>query len=211
MTNGFKKTRIAVLLFAAVMTFSFALASCRGGNKNNSNDFLDEISNFPEVKAMTNVVFLTDEPTDDQPYYTVRVSQNMETHIVTIYWFYVYTNPYRIMYYDVISDSEMTLEQWRKSKNSSLAGTKWVCKEGNFTQTITFPNDRDYEVDGEWAGTYSVDGNMVLMQRDEAHIDAFELMGDELIFTAPSGDTMVYKQQNIPDGAIVGMMEHNYS
>jgi len=82
-----------------------------------------------------------------------------------------------------------------KSQPASLAGTKWVCKDSDFTQIIIFLNETDYEVDGELSGTYSVDSNRVLMQRDEMHIDAFELKGDELIFTAPSGDSMVYKKQ----------------
>ncbi|MDR3048104.1 MAG: hypothetical protein LBU51_10960 [Bacteroidales bacterium] len=75
---------------------------------------VDEILNFPEVKAIKNVVIDTFEPTDGELYYTVRVGADMETHVTACYWFRVYENTYQIMYYDVATDSEMTLEQWRK-------------------------------------------------------------------------------------------------
>jgi hypothetical protein len=72
---------------------------------------VNEIRNFPEVKRIRNLVI--HEFNDDEAYYTVRVSKDMETHLRTIYWFHIYKNPYRIMYYDVESNSEMTIKQWR--------------------------------------------------------------------------------------------------
>ena len=40
----------------------------------------------------------------------------MDTHFATSFWFHVYTAPeYEIRIYDVVSDSEMTLAEWRDS------------------------------------------------------------------------------------------------
>jgi len=75
----------------------------------------NEICNFPKVKSIENLVCLTDEePTNETPYYTIRIGQDMETHLETYYWFHIYKNPWLIMYYDVSTDSEMTIKQWQK-------------------------------------------------------------------------------------------------
>jgi hypothetical protein len=79
---------------------------------------IDEILNFPEVKAIKNVVTSSFEPTDG--HYAVMIGQDMETHVATCYWFYIYENSYKIIYYDVVTDSEMTLEDWRKSQSNDM-------------------------------------------------------------------------------------------
>jgi hypothetical protein len=70
-----------------------------------------EIRNFPEVKRIRN--FVIHEFNDNEAYYAVRVGKDMETNLRTIYWFHIYKNPSKIMYYDAASDSEITIEQWR--------------------------------------------------------------------------------------------------
>ncbi|MDR1120444.1 MAG: hypothetical protein LBM08_05960 [Dysgonamonadaceae bacterium] len=70
-----------------------------------------EIRNFPEVKRIRNLVI--HEFNDNEAYYAVRVGEDMGTYLRTIYWFHIYKNPYKIMYYDAASNSEMTIKQWR--------------------------------------------------------------------------------------------------
>jgi hypothetical protein len=70
---------------------------------------VNEIRNFPEVRGIENRVV---HEFDEDPY-VVRV-EDMESYHNTIYWFYIYKNPYRIMYYDVAGDVEMTIGEWRR-------------------------------------------------------------------------------------------------
>jgi hypothetical protein len=72
---------------------------------------INEIRNFPEVKAIGNAVIDVD---DGEVYYTARIGKASQDIVHAIYRFHIYRN-YRVMYYDAASDSEMTIEEWRKS------------------------------------------------------------------------------------------------
>ena len=75
--------------------------------------------------VLDNFMIYVYKPTNDEPYYTATAtyhipdpdedkSQYGDGCRYFNYDFHVYINPYRIMYYDSGSKSEMTLEQWRK-------------------------------------------------------------------------------------------------
>jgi len=95
------------------------------------NIITSKIEEIPEVEAMRskdvldNFMIYVYKPTNDEPYYTATAtyhipdpdedkSQYGDGCRYFNYDFHVYINPYRIMYYDSGSKSEMTLEQWRK-------------------------------------------------------------------------------------------------
>ena len=76
-----------------------------------------DILSLPEMQFPNAAVMIVDEPTDDEPWFTVRAGSNMDDHFATSFWFRVYTAPeYEIKIYDVALDSEMTLAEWRSSK-----------------------------------------------------------------------------------------------
>ena len=73
-----------------------------------------DILSLPEMKFEKAAMMIAGDPSDKAPYYTVKAGSNMETHFATCHWFHVYPPPqYAIMYYDVASDTEMTLDAWR--------------------------------------------------------------------------------------------------
>jgi hypothetical protein len=77
------------------------------------------IVKLPEVKAIKNaVVSVEGLPSPAEAYCTVRVGEEVvypdESHFVTIYWFRVYPND-EIRIYDVVTDSEMALDEWQKN------------------------------------------------------------------------------------------------
>jgi len=85
-----------------------------------------DILSLPEMQFPHAAVMIVEEPTADQPYFTVKGGSNMDDHFATSFWFHVYTEPeYEIRIYDIVSDSEMTLAEWRKSnpKTETLAET----------------------------------------------------------------------------------------
>jgi hypothetical protein len=69
---------------------------------------------FPRAATM-----IASAPSDDEPYYSVRGGSNMEERFVTSYWFHVYVHQtgYEIKFWDVATDREMSLDEWRKEKN----------------------------------------------------------------------------------------------
>ena len=73
-----------------------------------------DILSLPEMKFEKAAIMIVSEPSDEEPYYTVKGGSNMDTHFATSYWFHVYTKPkYEIKVYDVAMDEEMSLEEWR--------------------------------------------------------------------------------------------------
>ena len=82
------------------------------------NDVISKkILALPEMQFPNAAVMIVDEPTADQPWYTVKAGSNMDDHFTTSFWFRVYSAPeYKIRIYDIVSDSEMTLAAWRGSK-----------------------------------------------------------------------------------------------
>lgn len=73
-----------------------------------SNDILS----LPMVKALTGKYFVTNEgvPSDAENYYTFKVGYDEGDHVTTVYWFHVYTNPYKIMQYNVAEDAEKAVD-----------------------------------------------------------------------------------------------------
>jgi hypothetical protein len=60
-------------------------------------------------------VWVEDTPNlRDHKYYWIKVGEDNGTNLVTHFNFYVYPDSMRIMYYDITSDSVLTLNKWRK-------------------------------------------------------------------------------------------------
>ena len=60
-------------------------------------------------------IWVADTPNlPDQKYYWIQAGEDNGTNLVTHFNFYVYPDSMRIMYYDTQSDSELTLNKWRK-------------------------------------------------------------------------------------------------
>ena len=56
-------------------------------------------------------IFIADTPTTSNSYYSVKVAENNGSNLVTHFIFFVYPSPIKIMYFDVVTDKEMTLEE----------------------------------------------------------------------------------------------------
>jgi hypothetical protein len=119
-----------VILTTAIAAMMIFAASCgqnaqkvnNEGVSENTNPSENELSErithdilaLPEMQFANAAVEFVGVPSDEEPYFTVRGGSNMETHFATSFWFHVYVEPeYEIKIYDVIYDSEMTLEEWR--------------------------------------------------------------------------------------------------
>ncbi len=80
------------------------------------NKIKTDILSMPEMAFEHAAVLIVDVPSEKEPYYTVKAGSNMDSHFATSYWFHVYAPPeYEIRVYDVISDSEISLQEWRGS------------------------------------------------------------------------------------------------
>lgn len=91
------------------------------------NRIVDTIFKLPEVQEMQKSIdkqtagkrslkiFITDTPTTANNYHWVKVAEDNGSNLVTHFNFFVYPNIERIMYFDVVADKEMTLEEWRKT------------------------------------------------------------------------------------------------
>ncbi len=88
---------------------------------------LDTIFNLPEIKQSAGEieratggkrrlqVWVNDTPhLPDQPYYIVSTGEDNGSSLVTENTFYVYTHPARVLYYDVVNDTAISLADWRK-------------------------------------------------------------------------------------------------
>ena len=79
--------------------------------------YTNDILAFPEMQFSRAAIMTIGVPSDTEPYYTIKAGSNMEDRFVTNYWFHVYVDPvYAIKVYDVVSDRELSLEEWRKEK-----------------------------------------------------------------------------------------------
>lgn len=61
-------------------------------------------------------VWVAEPPADQNGYYWIKAGEDNGTELVTHFNFKVYTQPLRILYYDVISDEDWTLDEWRKQQ-----------------------------------------------------------------------------------------------
>ncbi|MES2555527.1 MAG: hypothetical protein V4604_05210 [Bacteroidota bacterium] len=95
--------------------------------KESSEDkIIDKVWALPEVVDLNNTIRkktknkrglntrISSEPSDDQEYYGVTVSEDNGESYATYYEFHIYPD-YSIRYYDIVEDRELTLEEWRKS------------------------------------------------------------------------------------------------
>jgi hypothetical protein len=96
-------------------------------NDDVENKIIDTIFKLTEVKERAKYIeeqtkgkrhlkiWVADSPhLPDQKYYWIKVGEDNGTNLVAHFNFYVYPDSMRIMYYDAQSDSELTLNQWRK-------------------------------------------------------------------------------------------------
>jgi len=97
-----------------------------------------EILSLPEMQFPNAAVMIVDEPTDAEPYFTIKGGSDMDDHFATSFWFHVYTAPeYEIRLYDIVSDSEMTLEEWRNSNSAYDEVWKETKNLDRTTKTLT--------------------------------------------------------------------------
>jgi hypothetical protein len=97
-------------------------------NKNNIEEkLIDTISKLPEVKERAKyieqqtqgkrhlIVWVEDTlVVPDRNYYWIKAGEDNGAMLVTHFDFYVYPDSMRIMYYDTVADSVLTLDEWRK-------------------------------------------------------------------------------------------------
>lgn len=94
------------------------------------DQIIDSIFKLQEVKEWSKYLedqtkgkrhaklWIADKPNlADQKYYWIKVGEDNGTNLVTQFNFYVYPDSIRIMYLNTLDDSELTLEEWRKTKN----------------------------------------------------------------------------------------------
>ena len=82
--------------------------------KNIPQKILKDILALPEMKFKNAATLIDGEPTDAEPYYTVKGGSNMGDHFATSHWFRVYVAPeIEIRYYDLASDTEISLAELR--------------------------------------------------------------------------------------------------
>jgi hypothetical protein len=121
------KTTTFLITAAAIMTFAVACgqrntggsAQPDGTSKNIEDKIITDVLALPEMQFPYAVAMIVSEPSDGEPYYTVGGGSDIDDNIVTSWWFHVYITPeYEIKIYDVCTDSEMTLGQWRISNIS---------------------------------------------------------------------------------------------
>lgn len=73
-----------------------------------------ELLKLPEMKNLA--LACVSEPSNNEPFYTFHGLEHHDTHTTTVIWFHVYIKPdYQIKVYDIVTDSDLTLEQWRQS------------------------------------------------------------------------------------------------
>ncbi|EHQ24858.1 hypothetical protein [Mucilaginibacter paludis] len=94
---------------------------------NQEDQVVSLITNLDEVKRKTAevkkdskgkrslVTYVDSPPTGKDPYYWVKVAEDNGGSLVAYYTFAVDGKTHRISYYDVITDSVISLEQWRKT------------------------------------------------------------------------------------------------
>jgi len=88
---------------------------------------IDEIWRLPEVKALADKVEreskgkrhlvgrISSEPSDDQEYYGISISEDNGEALATYFDFHIYPDN-SIYYYDVVEDKELSLKEWRAQK-----------------------------------------------------------------------------------------------
>ena len=112
--DDFKLKADGVYPAPMAMNFYVEKKSAEQGAKDIKEKIVKEVLALPEMKFKKAAAIIDSEPTDEQPYYTVKGGTDTDTHFATSHWFRVYTTPaFEIKYYDVVSDTEMTLAEHR--------------------------------------------------------------------------------------------------
>ncbi len=105
-------------------------------NKSFSNNYskiekhiIDIIANLPEVRKRSYYVksqtknkrhiriVIWQKPTIEHKYYWVKVMEDNGMSYYTHFNFFIYPKNFSIKYFDTSNDTELTLENWRKSSN----------------------------------------------------------------------------------------------
>ena len=99
-------------------------------NEEVENKIIDTIFKLTEVKERAKYIeeqtkgrrhlkiWVADTPNlSDQKYYWIKAGEDNGTNLVTHFNFYVYPDSMRIMYLNTLDDKELTLEEWRKTRN----------------------------------------------------------------------------------------------
>lgn len=88
---------------------------------------IGKVWQLPEVKALSEKIDresngkrhlvgrISSEPSDDQEYYGISVSEDNGEALATYFEFRIYPDN-SIYYYDVVEDEELTLKEWRAQK-----------------------------------------------------------------------------------------------
>jgi hypothetical protein len=129
-----------LLLLTMSLTVIGLITSCGGLGLNSQSveeKMIADILAFPEMQFENAAAIIESYPTDAEPFYTVQAGSDMDDHFATSFRFHVYTNPeYKIMYYDIIMDTEISLAEWRGnvsgvSSNKFYAWVKFSGTEPN--------------------------------------------------------------------------------
>lgn len=94
---------------------------------NTEDKLIDQVWHLPEVKALSDKIEreskgkrhlvgrISSEPSDDQEYYGISISEDNGEALATYFEFRIYPDN-SIYYYDVVEDQELTLKEWRAQK-----------------------------------------------------------------------------------------------
>jgi len=74
------------------------------------NKYLDSLKG----KEAKTTFIISEKPTKESPYYVVKYGFTDEDHFVSEFLFYVYPEPFEIKYFDVVDDTAISIEEWRK-------------------------------------------------------------------------------------------------
>ncbi|MBI1307492.1 MAG: hypothetical protein GC181_12895 [Bacteroidetes bacterium] len=127
MKKHFEFIWVAVLLF-----FQISCVKTHQTNNEIHNQFISSdsalnlISDLPEILLESDNIskrsngtnhliswIETSPDTSGNPYYEITVGEDNGNSVAELHHFHVYGNPVNIMYYDILSDEEISLKKWR--------------------------------------------------------------------------------------------------
>jgi len=109
-----------------IVSFIFLSFSVHAQNDSIENKIVDTIFKLKEVKQRASYIkkvtkgkrhlsiFIEGEPSQENPYYWIKVWEDNGSNFVTHFHFFVYPNPFEIKFYDVVTDTAISLEEWRR-------------------------------------------------------------------------------------------------
>jgi hypothetical protein len=90
----------------------------QGGDEQNplEQKIIAEVLALPEMQFENAAAEIVEQPAEADGYYTVRAGSETESNFAVSFWFRVYAKPkFMINVYDLITDTEQTLDEWRSS------------------------------------------------------------------------------------------------